>query len=617
MRSSPFRRLLLTASLCLSLTAQAETKPGEPQALRDLHYGEVLFQLYQENHFQAIVHLLAARKQDLMTAYEGEPELLLGGLYLAYGMPDTAEALFEQVLAQSASEELQGRAWLQLAKARHRRNEPLAAQQALSKAAVNVAPQSQDETTNLLGLLQILSQDNAEAVQTLERFSDRNDWSSYGQYNRAIALIRSGQRELGMKQLDEIGSDEAESHETRSIRDRANLLLGYLAMEADQPEQALEAFQRVRLSSPASSQALLGAGWAALKLNQPRQALVPWQTLAKRNTNEPAVLEVQLAIPYALAQLEAEQQSLQGYQDAIERYNTSIQDLDGVIAQIQQSDFPQLLLQTPDNSPPAPELLALKAQLPILLSRNEFIERLQDYRDLRQLERNLLQWQEKITTYRDMLSAQLSAYAERSPKVDAYLTGNALPELEKERDALQAQYQRAASPEEPPFILTTADEKSWLARLDRIDALLEKYPGHRNLQAQQEVSRLMRGILIWRSVSEHPQRLWTLEKHMAELEQTLEKTRKIEADLARAREETKGRFQTYARRIETLESEIPSLIDKVGRLRRQERGHLQQMAVETLEQRKTLMHNYLIQARFGVASLLDSSSAKASVEAKP
>jgi outer membrane protein assembly factor BamD (BamD/ComL family) len=617
LRSSLFRRLLLTASLCLTLTAQADIQQGEPQALKDLHYGEVLFQLYQENHFHAIVHLLAARKQGLMTAYEGEPELLLGGLYLAYGMPDTAESLFEKVLAQSASEALQGRAWLQLAKARHRRNESVAAQQALSKAAANIAPQSRDESVNLKGLLQILSQNNAEAVQTLAEFSDRNDWSSYGQYNRAIALIRAGEREQGMTQLDNIGSEDADSDETRSIRDRANLLLGYLALESEQPEKAFNAFQRIRLSSPASSQALLGAGWAALKQNQPKQALIPWQTLAKRSTSESAVLEVQLAIPFALAQLEAEQQSLQGYQDAIERYNASIQDLDGVITQIRQDNFPHVLLQTSGNSTPPPELLALKAQLPILLSKNEFIERLQDYRDLRQLERNLVQWQEKISTYRDMLSAQLAAYSEQSPKVDAYLSGNTLHEMEQERDELQAQYDRAASPEEPPFILTTADEKSWLARLDRIDTLLAQHAGQKSLQAQEEVARLMRGILVWRSVSEHPQRLWTLEKHMSELDQALEKTRKIEAGLAQVRRESTGRFENYARRIEALESEIPSLIEKVGKLRRQERGHLQQMAVETLEQRKALMHNYLIQARFGVASLLDSSSAKAPEEVKP
>lgn len=617
MRSSSLRRLLFAASLCCSLTAQAENPQGEPQELKDLHYGEVLFQLYQENHFQAIVHLLAARKQGLMSAYEGEPELLLGGLYLAYGMPDTAESLFEQVLAQSASEQLQGRAWLQLAKARHRRNDSSAAQQALGKAAPHLAPQTRDESLNLMGLLQILSQDSAEAATTLAELSERGDWSSYGRFNRAIALIRNGESSQGMALLDEIGSDDAETDEMRSIRDRANLLLGYLALESEQADKAREVFQRVRLSSPASSQALLGAGWASLKLNQPEQALIPWQTLAKRTTSEPSVLEVQLAIPYALAQLEAEQQSLQGYRDAILRYDDSLQDLDVVIEQVRQDSFPNLLLDTPEQQEASPELLALKAQLPVLLSKNEFIERLQDYRDLRQLERNLFQWQEKIVTYRDMLAAQLAAYAERSPKVDAYLTGDALPQMERERDELQAQYERAASPEEPPFILTTADEKSWLTRLDRIDDLLDQYGGQQQLQAQREVSRLMRGILIWRSVSEHPQRLWTLEKQMAELDRTLEKTRKIEADLAQARRETKGRFEDYEQRIKLLERELPSLIERVSRLRRQERGLLQQMAVETLEQRKSLMHNYLIQARFGVASLLDSSSAKAQVEEKP
>ncbi len=617
MRSSLLRRLLLTSSLCLTLTAQAETQPGEPQELKDLHYGEVLYQLYQENHFQAIVHLQAARKQGLMSAYEGEPELLLGGLYLAYGMPDTAESLFEQVLAQSASEELQGRAWLQLAKSRHRRKDPLAAQQALNKAVAHLAPETRDESINLMGLLQILSQDNGEAASTLEGLSNKSDWSQYGRFNQAIALIRSGETNRGMSLLDETGSDDADTNEMRAIRDRANLLLGYLALESEKPEMAMNAFQRVRLSSPASSQALLGAGWAALKMNKPEQALIPWQTLAKRTTSEPAILEVQLAIPYALAQLEAEQQSLQGYQDAIARYDASIQELDAVIAQVRQDSFPNILLPGSDRQEPSPELLALQAQLPVLIGKNEFIERLQDFRDLRQLERNLFQWQEKITTYRDMLSAQLAAYAEQAPKVDAYLTGNTLPQMEQERDQLQAQYERAASPEEPPFILTTADEKRWLAKLDRIESLLDQYPGQPQLQAQREVARLMRGILVWRSVSEHPERLWTLKKQMTELDQTLEKTRKIEASLAQARAESKGRFEGYERRIETLERAIPSLIDQVGKLRRQERGLLQQMAVDTLEQRKTLMHNYLIQARFGVASLLDSSSAKAPEVQKP
>ncbi|MEJ2395911.1 MAG: hypothetical protein P8Z77_14350, partial [Candidatus Thiodiazotropha sp.] len=107
------------------------------------------------------------------------------------------------------------------------------------------------------------------------------------------------------------------------------------------------------------------------------------------------------------------------------------------------------------------------------------------------------------------------------------------------------------------------------------------------------------------------QRIWALKKQMADLDQTLESTRKLEADLKQTRLETKGRFKNYSRRIDALEGEIPSQLEQVRKLRSEERERLQLMAVETLEQRKTLLHDYLIQARFGVASLLDRSSAEA------
>jgi hypothetical protein len=236
---------------------------------------------------------------------------------------------------------------------------------------------------------------------------------------------------------------------------------------------------------------------------------------------------------------------------------------------------------------------------------------LQDYRDLRQLERNLSQWQEKVVSYRSMLAVQLEAYSKRTPAVDAYLTGATSKRMETERNALQDQYESAASPQEPPFILTTGDEKAWLARLERIDSLIDQYGAGDRLQAQQEVARLMRGILIWRTVTEHPQRIWALKKQMADLDQTLESTRKLETDLKQTRLETKGRFKNYSRRIEALEGDIPSQLEQVRILRSEERERLQLMAVATLEQRKTLLHDYLVQARFGVASLLDRSSAEA------
>jgi hypothetical protein len=609
LRPGLFSLFLLALSCSLPLTAFSAEEKSEPGELRDLHYGEALFQLYQENYFQAIVNLLSARKQGLMEVYEDEPELLLGGLYLAYGMPDTAEDMFQNVLEKSASPELQSRAWLQLAKSRHRRDDRSSAKKALSRVGDALTPTAHDESLNLLGLIQLLDKDDDQALETLPKQSGETEWSIYGDFNQAIAHIRKGEQEKGFKLLQEIGKQSVESEEMKAIKDRANLLMGYLMLEAQQPEPALEALQKVRLRGPSSNQALLGAGWASLQLNQPAQALVPWQMLAERSTDEAAVLEVQLAIPYALAQLEADQQSLQGYRDAISRFNNAITALDQALVNIQHSRFPDNLLESGNPANPESEDEAVvRAQLPILLSKNEFQERLQDYRDLKLLERNLHDWQKKIASYQDMLEVRIAAYEKQQEKVDEFLQGDAVEQLEKERDQLQALYEEAASPEEPQFILTTDDEKGWLKRLDKIETLISKHNQDGRLASQQEGARLMQGILIWRTVTEHPARVWELEKQMRDLDLNLDKTRKLIADLRLAREQTKGRFKDFSQRIRQLERAIPSLIENVSRLRGKESELLQLMAANVLEERKTLLHDYLIQARFGVASLLDSSS---------
>jgi hypothetical protein len=533
-------------------------------------------------------------------------------------MPDTAEDMFQNVLEQSASPELQSRAWLQLAKSRHRRDDRTSAKKALDRVGDALTPAAYDESLNLLGLIQLLDKDDDQALETLPKQSGETEWSIYGDFNQAIAHIRKGEQEKGFKLLQEIGKQSVESEEMKAIKDRANLLMGYLMLQAQQPEPALEALQKVRLNSPSSNQALLGAGWASLQLNQPAEALVPWQMLAERSTDEAAVLEVQLAIPYALAQLQADQQSLQGYRDAISRFNNAITALDQALTNIQHSRFPDNLLESANPANPESEDEAVvRAQLPILLSKNEFQERLQDYRDLKLLERNLHDWQKKIVSYQDMLEVRIAAYEKQQEKVDEFLQGDAVAQLERERDQLQALYESAASAEEPPFILTTEDEKGWLKRLDKIEKLVAKHNQGGRLASQQEGARLMQGILVWRTVTEHPARVWTLKKQMRDLDLNLDKTRKLIADLRLAREQTKGRFKDFSQRIRQLERAIPSLIEKVSRLRGKESELLQLMAANVLQERKTLLHDYLIQARFGVASLLDSSSEAAEEAIKP
>ncbi|MCG8124247.1 MAG: tetratricopeptide repeat protein, partial [Candidatus Thiodiazotropha taylori] len=433
-------RLLLTTCLALPITANAEIKPGEPQELRDLHYGEALFQLYQEAYFPAIVRLLSARKQGLMQNYADEPELLLGGLYLAYGMPDTAENLFNRVLKTTATPEIENKAWLQLGKSRFRRGEDPAAAKALSQIGTEQPIDAKDEKQHLEGLIALKRNKPTDAVESLTEISGGSEWSLYGDFNRALALLQSDQSTAALEIFKTIGDghSDQDNEEIKAIRDRANLTRGYLLLEAEQPHPAKDSLQKVRLQGASSNQALLGLGWASLQQGKQQQALAPWQLLAGRNPSDPAVLEAKLAIPYVLAQLKAEQQSLDAYQNAITTYDQTLGSVDQIIQQINQGGFPDSLMV--ENQEDKQQLHTL---LPFLLTGNRFQERFQDYRDLLELEKNLQEWQTKVTAYLTMLDNQQQTYKEQLPRVEAFLRGDKLKQLQAEHAELDAHYKRA------------------------------------------------------------------------------------------------------------------------------------------------------------------------------
>jgi uncharacterized coiled-coil DUF342 family protein len=605
-------RILLTLLLAIPLSTRADIRNGEPEELRDLHYGDVLFQLYQQNYFAAIVRLVSAKKQGLMQAYADESELLLGGLYLAYGMPGKAETLFNRVAQNSQSPEVIDRAWLQLGKARHRRGSMKAAKSALNQVGEALKPETSDEKHHLSGLIGLLQKDAPQALTELSKISQQGEWSLYGRYNQAIAYLRNDQQELGLALLQEIGSgiDENDNNEAKSIRDRANLALGYLLLELQQPENAQQTLQRIRLKSNASSQALLGLGWASLQLGNQQQALTPWQILAARNPSDPSVLEAKLAIAYVLSQLEAEQQSLQGYRDAIATYETSLNQIDQLLDKASAPEFPDNLLTDSDLKVDSAD----RSLLSYLLSGNLFQERLQDYRDMGHMDNNLQQWRDKISSYQTMLDTQLAAYNQILPRVDEHLKGENLKQVVARKAQLKTRYEQAATTQQPPFALANQQEKNWIERIDKIKQIIKQYGADRQLAPQKEMARLMEGILTWRIATEHPARVWSLKKQIAELEHTIETAHQREHDLTKAREGAEGRFDTFSGRIAQLEKALPGLHQQVRSVREKQAGLLRQMAQARLKQRRTLINNYLVQARFGVANLLDASNARAGAE---
>ena len=84
--------------------------------VQDLHYGDVLFQTFIGEDFEALTRLEAYSQWSLMPHHRGEADLLAGGLYLQLGMHNEAGRRFESLLGPEIPASVKARAWFYLAK---------------------------------------------------------------------------------------------------------------------------------------------------------------------------------------------------------------------------------------------------------------------------------------------------------------------------------------------------------------------------------------------------------------------------------------------------------------------------------------------------------------------
>ena len=418
------RRILRSFSLALALwlpalNAFAGKNDVDPIVVEEPHYGEILFYFFQEDYFPAIVRLLAAEDQAQLKSHAEQGELLKGGLYLSYGHHLEAADIFERLLADNVDREIRNRTWFFLAKIWKQRGYLERAQVALDNIEGKLPKNLEREAAMLNAQILIDKGEYDTAIALLERWKGRTEWASYARFNLGVALVRSGRIDEAKKILNELGELDPFNDELTSLRDKANLALGYALLQDGQHAAAKAPLQRVRLEGPFSNKALLGVGWADAELESYRRALVPWMELRSRDLLDPAVQESMLAIPYALAKLDSISQAADHYLNAIEAFYEETNRIDRTIGHIESGDFfNEFIEDDPLDStgwywrleelPDGPE----GRYLFHLLATDEFQEGLKNFRDLNYLWRNLDNWQQSVSVYANMLETRRLAYLE-------------------------------------------------------------------------------------------------------------------------------------------------------------------------------------------------------------
>jgi hypothetical protein len=609
--------VLAPALVSPAMAAKPEVDKLSPTVVRDLHFGDALFYYYQGEDFETITRLQAFRQWGRLAHHDAETDLLLGGLYLSLGLHNEAGERFETLLTQSVPEGVRNRAWFYLGKVWYARGYLDRAERAINEVKGRLTADLEAERMHLLSNILMRQQRFDEAIALLNAWKgrrDQSDWLAYAQYNLGVALVRKGLVTEADPFLTSVGSIESGRREMRSLKDRANLALGYAYLQNNQPDLAKPVLERVRLDGPYSNKALLGVGWADAAAGQFQEALTPWMELRDRNLLDSAVQEAYLAIPYAFAKLNANAQAAENYEKAIASFDTETVNIDNSILEINDGTMLDRLLKRDDKDhygwfwqlrelPDAPQ----SRYLYHLLAGHDFQEGLKNYRDLAFLGGTLARWQDSIVAFDDMLETRERAYAERVPQADAVLASGRLDKYGADRANAGGQLDQVEQSQDAASLGTAAERDQW-ARILRLEAALLTAPDDEETNAIREKTRLAKGVLYWRLAESFKARVWNERRTLKDLDQALREAQNRWVRVQKARSSMPNNTGEFAARVEALRQRLEATQQRLAGVAQQQNGLLESLARSELEQQKERISTYQIQARFALASIYDRAA---------
>ncbi|MGD8559498.1 MAG: tetratricopeptide repeat protein, partial [Gammaproteobacteria bacterium] len=518
-------RLAAVVLLCnLMSVAQADVINGYTPAdgeLKDLYFGEALYYAYQGEYFDAI-----SRLDTELAQYYGLDEPALNSLYyhidnaefsvgdfeLYYRMHNRAGRAIKAVIEGNVEEKVRNEAIYRLAKIYYQKQQHLSALQTIEKLQGEVPEKLRFEEPFLRAQIYIATGRFSEAIELLKSIEGAEGLEGYAGYNLGVALFKSGEEQKGIAQLAKVGQIKSSNERVQAMRDKANLVLGFRLLEAEQPAQAKQYLQRVRLKGPFSNKALLGTGWAAAATGAYDRALVPWTMLSKRNITNKSVQEVLLGAPYAYGKLDIYGKAAILYGRALETYSKEIERLDASIASIREGKFleavireelkkDKLWLVNLRDLPDTPETYYLTQ----MMASHDFQESLKNYFDLAELEKRLKLWAGYLGAYEDIIAKRSDYYEPLLPEIEARF--RALDSKMKlrieQRDKLQKRLKQMLISPRPDYLLTV-DERLILQKLDAMAKQIAAQ-GTGSDKTRARIARL-RGVITWKIRQEYQQR---------------------------------------------------------------------------------------------------------------
>ncbi|WP_406828183.1 tetratricopeptide repeat protein [Microbulbifer sp. ARAS458-1] len=628
--NSRLARAVAGAALTVLCAVSVQAKvPEDPTALytdnlRDLFFGEALFNAHQDNYFDAITGLDTELQQfrllddpelDPFSVHFGQAEFAVGDLELSYRMHREAGRAMEQVLRGDVPQPIKNEAAYRLAKIHYHKQQFASALHALELIEGRVPERVRAEEQFLRARVYMQLGRFEEAVALLKELKGVKSLAGFVEYNLGIALLKAGETERGVLELDSLGRNAGSGAAMGALQDKTNLLLGFQLMEAEEYQRARTYFDRVQLSGPFSNQALLGAGWVEANAGRYDRALVPWQLLTQRKSTDAAVQEAMLAVPYAYGKLEVHSTAAVNYGQALDLFGNQVDVLTRSINSIREGKLLEALRRKEASQvknwvvelrklPDAPETHYLLD----LMASNDYQEFLRNYQDLNDLLERNKDWLQSLDAFDEIIALRRSYYEPILPGLDVQFR-----QIDARIKMRLEQRQRLAMRIENllvnrrPELLAKSDETESRLILQQIRDILEYNPSLQSEETEDRIARL-EGVLKFRLSREFDDRLTEAYKNLQELDEVIATLQESYQRYVRTRQAATHSYEGYTDQIVGLRAGLNRAQERIDQLMSRQGRMLEQLAISELEERRAQLESYQIKARFALADSYDRAN---------
>jgi len=607
-------------SMGLALAAVA-ARPSLAAELRDLYFGEALYQAYQGQYFDALERLDAELAQhhrvdepelDSLQYHIRQADFSVGDFELRYRMHLRAGRAIKAVLDADVEQPVKNEAAYRLARIEFQKDQPDDALHALERVQGTVPDNIREDIEFLRANVYLALGRPADAVEVLKRLQNAESLKGFAAYNLGIALLQAGRSPEALRQLDKAGQIDSRETATSAMRDKSNMVLGNLMLRSEDYAHAQLAFDRVRLEGPYSNRALLSTGWAEASAHDYQKALVPWGMLIQRDATDAAVQEARLALPFAYSKLRVYGRAALLYGQALDSFGKELEKVDASMRSIRAGNFLKALVREEikqDNVwvvrlrtlPDTPETFYLTE----LMASNDFQTALHNYLDLEDLHRRLIAWQGGFDAFEDLIRLRRANYEPLLPQVDAHfreLDSQMRVRLEQ-RAHLQKRLQDILTAPRPALLATTG-ERVALERLRQIDIALQHASGVFRAAQQARVQHLQ-GVLTWRLYTEYPERLTQAHKDLHDLNEDVRMLHEQYTAFVRARQAAVHSYAGYDQSIQRMRTRVGEALERVDTLLARQGHVIEAVAIDELDTRRQRLEAYQVQARYAVADSYD------------